>query len=131
MDTSLFYLTLAAAWTGLLWMPYVLDRFFTRGIGATVGYPDAPRAQSPWAQRLMGAHGNAVENLVVFATLVLIAHAAGMGGAPLVATAAMLYFWARVAHAVVMALGLPWVRTVAFLAGFAAQAMVAWQLLIG
>ena len=129
MKTELFYLALTAVFTGLLWIPYVLDRFAVRGIGDTVGYPDNPKPQSLWAQRLMKAHANAVENLVVFATLVLVASALGISGSSL-AMAAMIYFWARVAHAIVYVLGLPWLRTLAFTAGFLAQACVAWQILM-
>ena len=128
MKTELFYLALTAVFTGLLWVPYVLDRFVVRGIGDTVGYPDNPKPQHPWAQRLKKAHANAVENLVVFATLVLVASALGISGSQL-ATAAMLYFWARVAHAVVYTLGLPWLRTLAFTAGFIAQMWVAAMIL--
>ena len=129
MTTPLFYLALVAAFTGLLWVPYVLDRFAVRGIPDTVGYPDSPKAQSRWAQRLMKAHANAVENLVVFATLVLVAQIVGITvGA--VATAAMVYFWARVVHAVSYAFGWPWIRTLAFTAGFFAQAVVAWLILV-
>ena len=69
MKTELFYLALTAVFTGLLWIPYVLDRFAVRGLGDTVGYPDNPKPQHAWAQRLQKAHINAVENLVVFATL--------------------------------------------------------------
>jgi len=129
MKTELFYLTLTAAFTGLLWVPYVLDRFFVRGIPATVGYPDNPKPQSPWAQRLKKAHANAVENLVVFAALVLAANALGITGGA-IATAAIVYFWARVAHAVVYAAGLPWLRTLAFTVAFFAQACVAWIILV-
>lgn len=130
MTTELFYLTLVTVLTGLLWLPCVLDRLMVRGLKDTVGYPDTPRPQSPWAQRLMKAHGNAVENLVIFAALVLIAHAAGISNAA-IAAASVVYFWARVAHAIVYALGIPWLRTLAFAVGFAAQAVVAWALLTG
>ena len=128
MKTELFYLALTAAFTGLLWVPYVLDRFFVRGINDTVGYPENPKPQSPWAQRLQKAHANAVENLVVFATLVLVATAMGITGGT-IATAAMVYFWARVAHALVYAAGLPWLRTLAFTVAFVAQVCVAWAIL--
>ncbi len=128
MKTELLYLTYVAALTGLLWVPYILDRVATWGLTAAVGYPDNPPAQSPWARRLMKAHGNAVENLVVFAALVLAAHALGVSNAA-VATAAMVYFWARVVHAVVYTFALPWLRTLAFTAGFLAQATIAWQIL--
>jgi uncharacterized MAPEG superfamily protein len=109
-------------------VPYVLDRFVTRGIAQTVGYPAQPKPQSPWAERLMKAHRNAVENLVVFAALVLAAQAAGVSNG-VTAGAAVLYFWARVVHVLAYAFAVPWVRTLGFLGGFAAQAMVAWEVL--
>ena len=129
MKTELLYLTLVTALTGLLWVPYILDRVATRGLIAAVGYPTDPKPQSPWAQRLMKAHANAVENLVVFAALVLVAQAAGVStGAT--ATACVVYFWARVVHPIAYTFAVPWVRTLAFTVGFLAQATVAWQLLM-
>lgn len=128
MKIELLYLTYVAALTGLLWVPYILDRVAVWGLSAAVGYPDNPPAQSPWARRLMKAHANAVENLVVFAALVLAAHALGISNAA-IATAAMAYFWARVVHVVVYTLGLPWLRTLAFTVGFLAQATIAWQII--
>ena len=128
MKTELMYLVYVTAFTGLLWVPYILDRLATRGLLDAVGYPENPKPQSPWAQRLMKAHLNAVENLVVFATLVLVAVAAGVSS-PVIATASMVYFWARVVHALGYTFAVPWVRTLAFTVGFFAQAAIAWQLL--
>lgn len=76
----------------------------------------------------MKAHDNAVENLVVFAPLVLLAHALGISG-PAIAMSAVVYFWARVVHAVAYAMAVPWVRTLAFTVGFLSQACIAWQIL--
>ena len=128
MKTELLYLTLVTALTGLLWLPYILDRIAVRGIMDAVGYPENPKPQSAWAQRLMKAHANAIENLAIFATLVLVAQAAGISNATIV-TACMVYFWARVVHALAYTLAVPWVRTLAFAVGFFAQAAIAWQLL--
>lgn len=128
MKTELLYLTYVTALTGLLWVPYILDRVAVRGLLDAVGYPADPKPQSGWAQRLMKAHANAVENLVVFATLVLVAQALGLGGGA-IATASIVYFWARVVHAAAYTFGVPWVRTLAFTVGFFAQAAVAWQIL--
>lgn len=128
MKTEIFYLALVTAFTGLLWVPYILDRVMVSGLMEAVGYPENPKPQSLWAQRLKKAHANAVENLVVFATLVLVAQVAGVT-APALGLAALIYFWARVVHAVSYMLGIPWVRTLSFTAGFIAQAMVAWQIL--
>ena len=129
MKTELLYLAFVTAFTGLLWVPYILDRIAVRGLMDAVGYPENPKPQSAWAQRLMKAHANAVENLVVFAALVLLAHAMGITSAA-IATAAVVYFWARVVHALSYTFGVPWVRTLAFAVGFFAQAVVAWQLLV-
>ena len=129
MKTELLYLTYVTALTGLLWVPYILDRLAVRGLIDAVGYPENPKPQSAWAQRLMKAHTNAVENLVVFAALVLAAHAAGVTSTA-VATACIVYFWARVIHAAAYTFAIPWVRTLAFAVGFFAQAVIAWQILV-
>ena len=128
MKTELLYLVYVTALTGLLWVPYILDRIAKWGLITAVGYPDNPPAQSPWARRLMKAHFNAVENLVVFAALVLAAVALGKSNSA-IATAAMVYFWARVVHVLAYTFAIPWVRTVAFAVGFFAQAAIAWQIL--
>ena len=124
MRTELFYLALVATFTALMWVPYVLNRFAVWGINDTVGYPDNPKALSPWAERLKRAHANAVENLVVFATLVLVASVLGIAGGAL-ATAAILYFWSRVVHAFAYTFKVPWLRTLGFTGGFIAQMWVA------
>lgn len=129
MNTALSYLTYVTAFTGLLWVPYVLDRISVRGLLNAVGYPQNPKPQSVWAQRMMKAHANAVENLVVFAALVLIAQLAKPDIA-MVASACVVYFWARVVHALAFTFGIPWVRTLAFAVAFFAQAAIAWQLLM-
>ena len=129
MKTELLYLALVTALTGILWLPYIIDRTAVRGLMDAVGYPDNPKPQSPWAQRLMKAHANAVENLVVFATLVLLANAINLSSAA-IGTAAMVYFWARVIHAVGYTLAVPMVRTLAFAVGFFCQAVIAWQILM-
>ena len=129
MKTELLYLTLVSVLTGSMWFPYVLDRTARWGLSDTVGYPTTPKPQSPWAERMMRAHRNAIETLVIFAALVLAAQAAGIGNGA-TAMACVLYFWARVVHLLAYTFALPWVRTLAFAAGFVAQAILAWQLLM-
>ena len=73
MTRELFWLTLTVGLTGLLWLPYMWDRIMVRGITGAMANPSRDdKPQSAWAQRLYFAHSNAVENLIVFATLVLI-----------------------------------------------------------
>jgi uncharacterized MAPEG superfamily protein len=128
MKPEMTYLVWVTVLTALIWIPYVLDRIAVWGLTDTVGYPEEPKVQSPWARRMKAAHANAIENLIVFATLVLVANAVGISNSATV-FAASLYFWARLVHVVAYTFALPWVRTLAFAGGFAAQAILAWQLL--
>jgi uncharacterized MAPEG superfamily protein len=124
MTRELFWLTLTVILTGLLWIPYTLNRTQVRGLGGAMANPsrtDKPHAE--WANRLMFAHDNAVENLVTFAPLVLILSAIDYSSQWTVLACAV-YFWARVAHLIVYTLGLPVFRTVAFTVGFLAQAVL-------
>jgi uncharacterized MAPEG superfamily protein len=123
MKTELTYLVLVTALTGLMWIPYVLDRLAVWGISDTVGYPQDPKSQTPWARRMKAAHANAVENLVVFAALVLAAGIAGVSNGATMFAAALV-------HAIAYTFAVPWVRTLAFTGGFVAQAIFAWQLLV-
>ena len=129
MKTELLYLTLTTVLTGLLWVPYILDRIASWGLVEAVGYPADPKPQSAWARRLMKAHANAVENLVIFAALALAAQLAGVSNGA-TAAACVVFFWARVVHVLAYTFGIPWVRTLAFAVGFFAQATIAWQLLV-
>ena len=124
MTRELFWLTLTVILTGILWIPYTINRSQVRGLTGAMANPsrgDKPHA--PWATRLMFAHDNAVENLVIFAPLVLILNAIDYSSKATVA-ACMVYFWARVAHIIVYALGLPIFRTLAFTIGFIAQVVL-------
>jgi uncharacterized MAPEG superfamily protein len=125
MSKELMWLTLTVVLTGLLWIPYILDRIMVRGLMGAMANPSrTDKPQSPWAQRLYFAHTNAVENLVIFATLVLILDAEGHSTQSTVIACAV-YFWARLAHVIVYTFGIPVVRTLTFAAGFAAQVALA------
>jgi uncharacterized MAPEG superfamily protein len=128
MNAELTYLAMVAVLTGLLWVPYILNEIMVRGVVDAVGYPENPKPLAKWAQRLKAAHYNAVENLAVFAALVLVAQAAGIHNAA-IAGAAMVYFWARLVHAAAYAYAVPWVRTIAFVVGFGCQMCIAWHIL--
>jgi uncharacterized MAPEG superfamily protein len=125
MTRELFWLTLTVILTGLLWIPYTLNRTQVRGLSGAMANPtrDA-KPHAEWATRLMFAHDNAVENLIVFAPLVLILNAIDYSSQS-TAIACMVYFWARVAHLIVYTMGLPVFRTLAFTVGFIAQVVLA------
>ena len=120
-------LTWVTTLTAIMWMPYILNMIAVRGLVNAVGYPDDPEPLSPWAAKMKAAHSNAIENLVVFAALVLIADAADISNATTV-LACQIYFWARLVHLLSYTFAIPWVRTLAFAAGFACQAALILQL---
>lgn len=128
MTVELKYLTLVAAFTALMWIPYILNMIMVRGLLDAVGYPENPKPMAPWATRMKAAHFNAIENLAVFAALVLIAHLAGVK-TEATALACIIYFWARLVHFAAYTFRVPWVRTLAFAVGFACQMVLAWQIL--
>jgi len=125
MSQEMFWLVLTVVMTGLFWVPYILDRIMVRGLMGAMANPGPDdKPQSAWAQRMMAAHTNAVENLVIFAPLVLAAQAMSIA-TPTTAFACALYFWSRLVHVVVYTLGIPVLRTLSFTGGFVAQAMLA------
>jgi uncharacterized MAPEG superfamily protein len=128
MTVELKYLAFVTVLTGLMWVPYILNEIMVRGVVDAVGYPDNPKPLAAWARRMKAAHYNAVENLVVFAALVLTAHAAGISR-PAIAASAIAYFWARVVHFAAYTFAVPWVRTLAFVVGVGAQLCIAWHIL--
>src|SRR3954470_13862016 len=66
MSKELYWLVLTAAMTGRLWVPYILDRIMVRGVmGASANPSPADKPQAAWAQRMIAAHANTVENLGV------------------------------------------------------------------
>jgi len=128
MKLELVYLVLVTTVTAVMWIPYILNLILVRGIVEAVGYPENPKPLAPWATKMKAAHANAVENLVVFAALVLSAHALNVSNGATV-TACMVYFWARFVHWLAYTLAVPWVRTIAFVVGFGCQMTLAWQIL--
>lgn len=81
-----------------------------------------------WVGRAQRAHRNMLENLVLFAILVLVAQAAGRTNAT-TALGAAIFFYARVAYALIYWAGIAWVRTVAWTVGLIGLLMILRQLL--
>lgn len=129
MNIELVYLAGISLITALMWVPYITNMILVRGLMDAVGYPDNPKPLAPWAERMKSAHSNAVENLVVFAALILAANALQISNDMTIA-ASILFFWARVVHFVVYVAKIPLARTLAFVAGFVAQVMVALQIVM-
>jgi uncharacterized MAPEG superfamily protein len=76
------------------------------------------------AGRAKRAHLNMLESLPIFVALVLIAVVAQKTNAT-TAMGAMLFFWARLAYAIVYLIGIPWLRTLVWAVSVIAMVMVA------
>jgi uncharacterized MAPEG superfamily protein len=69
-----------------------------------------------------------VENLVVFAPLVIAAQLMGVAN-DTTASAALVYLWARIVHYGVYTFKMPWLRTLSFVVGWACTVVVGAQIL--
>ncbi|OYU47128.1 MAG: hypothetical protein CFE31_18110 [Rhizobiales bacterium PAR1] len=129
MTPELYYTALTALFTGLIWMPIIVNRLVEMGPWKALKNPEPDvRPHADWAYRMANAHRNAIENLVVFAPLAIGVHVLGLGTG-MTATAAGVFFAMRVAHAVVYTFGIPLLRTIAFFVGFLCQMLLAARLL--
>lgn len=70
-----------------------------------------------------------MENLIVFAALVLVGSVAQVSNQITVA-ATVIYMWSRLAHYLIYVAGIPVLRTLSFLVGFGCQVAMAVQLLL-
>ena len=92
MKLELYWLLATLIMTALFWVPYVLNRIGELGLWPTLANPNMEiKPKSGWAVRMINAHKNAVENLVIFAPLILMVHIAGISS-PVTVSAAMIYF---------------------------------------
>jgi uncharacterized MAPEG superfamily protein len=128
MTNELMSLTWVIALSAVMWAPYIINTIMVQGLVDAVGYPDDPKPLAPWAQRMKKAHYNAVENLVMFAALVLMLNALDISNATTV-MACNVYFWARLVHYVVYSAGIPWLRTISFTVSWVCIVVLVLQLL--
>jgi uncharacterized MAPEG superfamily protein len=117
MTNEMMSLTWVIALSAVMWVPYIVNAVMVQGLVDAVGYPDNPKPLAPWAQRMKKAHYNAVENLVMFAALVLMLNALDISNDTTV-MAANVYFWARLVHLAAYTFGIPWIRTLSFAAAW-------------
>ncbi|HUG75908.1 MAG TPA: MAPEG family protein [Burkholderiales bacterium] len=83
------------------------------GLPALAGNREGLAPATGWAGRAHRAHRNMLENLVLFAALVLIAALADRTN-PMTLLGAQIFFWARLAYAAIYLAGIPWLRTAAW-----------------
>jgi len=80
------------------------------GLPALAGNREGLPEIKGWGGRAARAHRNMLENLVLFAVLVLVAVAAGKTNSTTL-LGAQIFLYARLAYAVVYVAGIPWLRT--------------------
>ena len=94
------------------------------GLATQAGNRDGLPEATVFAQRARRLQDNMVENMVLFVPLVLVAQAAGVSDAQ-TAMGAQLFFYARVVHAGIYLVGIPWLRTLAWAAALVGMLMIA------
>jgi uncharacterized MAPEG superfamily protein len=130
MNQEIFWLVATIIMTAFFWLPYIINRIMENGLIPSLQNPkpDAPPKAS-WAARLCKAHSNAIENLAIFAPLVILVQITNSSN-ELTLMATQTYFYARLAHFIIYGLGFPYLKTIAFTIGLVAQMALAYTLLM-
>ena len=125
MTPEIYYLIWSAALT--LGLALVSGAQLQVGLPTLAGNREGLPEMTGWAGRAERAHRNMLENLVLFAILVFAAKAVGISNATTI-LGAQLFFWGRVAHAVLYIAGIPWARTAAWSVSIVGLILIFWQL---
>jgi len=129
MNSSMFWLWATILMTALMWVPYIVHIIMTKGPEKAMMEvePEDPKTFAPWARRAKAAHYNAVENLVLFAPLVIMGYVLKVN-TPTFVSAVKIYFWARLAHYGVYTYGIPYARTITFAIAWGATMVMLCQI---
>lgn len=113
MKPELMWLAWAAALAFAQMLIAVSGATLQVGLPALAGNREGLPPYTGWAGRAYRAHRNMLENLVLFAALVLVAVVGGKTNATTL-LGAQIFVWARVAYALIYLAGIPWLRTLAW-----------------
>lgn len=136
MTTELQMLVLSSLLSIALALPPLVALILKQGLRYAAGNRDEGLARPAWGDRAERAQWNLLANLPAFAALVLVATAIGVSN-DATASGAKLFFWARVAHAVIYTVGIPYLRALAFgaslggLFDIAREVLAAWDPSVG
>ena len=98
------------------------------GLMAQAGNRDKLAEPTVLRKRVLRLSANMQENLVLFAIVVLVANAAGVSN-DTTAMGAMVFFYARVGHAIIYTFGWPVIRPLFFFAGIIGIGMIGSEVL--
>ena len=110
MSADLTWLVWSAALALAQMLVAVLAAMSQVGLPTLAGNREGMAPLTGLAWRAQRAHLNMLESLVVFAIVVLVAAVADRSNAT-TALGAALFFWGRLAYALVYLAGIPWLRT--------------------
>jgi len=113
MKPELTLLVWAAALTVVQVLVAVTGAFTQVGLMKLVGNREDMPKLTGWAGRAERAHLNMLQNLVLFAALVLVAVVTNRTN-EMTVLGAQLFIWGRVAYAIIYLAGLPWLRTLSW-----------------
>ena len=98
------------------------------GLSALAGNREGLPEVKGWGGRAARAHRNMLENLVLFASLVLVAVAAGKTNS-MTLLGAQIFLCARIVYVLVYIAGIPWLRTAVWGVSVVGLAMLFLQLI--
>jgi len=110
MKPELMWLAWAVALTFAQMLIAVSGATLQVGLPALAGNREGLPPCTGWAGRAQRAHRNMLENLVLFAALVLVAVISNKANSTTL-LGAQIFVWARLAYALVYLAGIPWLRT--------------------
>jgi uncharacterized MAPEG superfamily protein len=127
MTPEILYLVWSAALTLVLAIIAVSGATLEVGLPKLAGNRENMPEMSGWAGRAARAHRNMLESLVLFAILVFAARLVNVSNATTL-LGAQLFFWGRLAHAIIYIIGISWLRTAAWAVSVLGLLLIFWQL---
>ena len=127
MTTELTLLILSVGLLMLILLVQASAGILSNGLMAQAGSRDELPQKRVFHARVTRLRDNMIENLLMFAPVVLVAQAMGVSN-DMTILGAQLFFFSRLAHAVIYLMAVPLVRPVAFAIAWAGIILIACQL---
>ena len=124
MTTDLWMLLAAAGLHWFIILAAATPKIPGNGIGWAAGNRDDSPDPPAWVARTDRLSANMLENLPIFAVLVLVAHVSGNADW-LSALGAMVFLGGRVGHAIAYMAGIPFLRTGLWVVSIVGMGMIA------
>ena len=127
MTIELTMLVLSVGLLMLILLVQASAGILSNGLMAQAGARDELPEKRVFHARVTRLRDNMMENLLMFAPVVLVAQAMGVSN-DMTILGAQLFFFARLAHAIIYLAAVPLVRPLAFAAAWAGIILIACQL---